>query len=136
MSSIKTTLEGSVRYRGAEGQLGFLLHRISGLGTILFLTIHILDTSLVYFFPSLYNHAMAIYRSVPFMLGEIVLVFMVLFHGANGVRIALFDLFPHWWKETRQKRSIYWVLGLAVLLWLPAAYLMGRKLIQHTILGG
>jgi succinate dehydrogenase/fumarate reductase cytochrome b subunit len=65
-----------------------------------------------------------------------VLVFMVLFHGANGVRIALFDLFPHWWKESRQKRSIYWVLGLAILMWLPAAYLMGRNLIEHTVLGG
>jgi succinate dehydrogenase / fumarate reductase, cytochrome b subunit len=136
MSALKATLEGSLRYRGREGQLSFILHRLSGLGTLLFLIVHILDTSTVYFFPSLYEHAMAIYRSTPFLLGEIVLVFLVLFHGTNGLRIALFDLFPHLWQARPARRSVGWVLGVAFLLWLPAAYLMGRSLIVHNFSGG
>src|SRR3970040_773362 len=116
MMSLRVPLEGSLRYRGQEGQWAYLLHRITGLGTLLFLTVHILDTSTVYFFPSLYAHAIAIYRSTPFMLGEIVLVFCVLYHGTNGLRLALFDLYPNLWTEARQRSAFRWVLGAAILL--------------------
>lgn len=132
MSSLKTTVDGSVRYRGREGQWSFLLHRITGLGTLLFLTIHILDTATVYFFPSLYDHAMAIYQSTPFMIGEIALVFSVLYHGANGLRIALFDLYPHFWQEEPQRRGFYITLVVTIALWLPAVFLMGRNLLVHN----
>ena len=91
VENFKTTLSGYVRYRG-QGHYVFLLHRITGLGTLLFLAIHILDTAVVYFAPAFYADAIAIYRSTPFMLGEIALVFCVIFHGANGLRIAYFDL--------------------------------------------
>lgn len=136
MSSVRATLDGSLRYRGKEGQLSFLLHRLSGLGTLLFLTIHILDTATVYFFPHLYEHAIAIYRSTPFMLGEIVLVFLVVFHGANGLRIALMDFFPQLWRPAPERRSVAWVLAISILLWLPAAYWMGRSLVLHNFSGG
>ncbi len=136
MSTLKATLSGSVRYRGREGQLSFILHRLTGLGTLLFLTIHILDTATVYFAPSLYDHAIAIYQSTPFMIGEIFLVFSVLFHGANGIRIALFDLFPHFWRESSQRKAFYVTLTIAILLWLPAAFIMGRNLVLNNFMGG
>ena len=132
MSSLKTTVQGSLQYRGREGQWAFILHRLTGIGTLLFLAIHILDTATVYFMPSLYDHAIALYRSTPFMLGEIALVFSVLFHGVNGLRIALFDLYPNLWIERTQRQSFYATLTLAVLLWLPAAYLMGRNLLIYN----
>jgi succinate dehydrogenase / fumarate reductase cytochrome b subunit len=69
------------------------------------------------------------------MLGEIFLVFFVLYHGTNGLRIALFDLLPRLWTEERQRRAFAWVLGISLLLWLPAAYWMGRNLILVTFLG-
>ena len=37
------------RYRGRFGQLDWVLRRIAGLGVILFLVIHVLDTGSVYF---------------------------------------------------------------------------------------
>src|SRR5450759_5773006 len=89
MSTLKTTLAGYARYQGREGHLGFLLHRITGLGTLLFLAIHILDSSLVYFNPTLYMEGIAIYRSTLFGVGEVILVFCVFYHGVNGLRIAL-----------------------------------------------
>jgi succinate dehydrogenase / fumarate reductase cytochrome b subunit len=136
MSTLRVPLEGSLTYRGREGQWAYLLHRITGLGTLLFLTIHILDTSTVYFFPSLYQHAIDIYRSTPFMLGEILLVFCVLYHGVNGLRVAVFDLKPQWWEASRQRTAFWWVLALSLLLWLPAAVIMGRSLILHNFGGG
>jgi len=133
MSTLKVPLEGSLTYRGREGQWAYLLHRLTGLGTLLFLTIHILDTSTVYFLPDLYEHAIAIYRLTPFMLGEIVLVFCVLYHGVNGLRVALFDLRPELWSEARQRSSFWWTIALSLAFWLPAAYLMGRAIVEHNL---
>ena len=132
MSSIKTTMGGYVRYRGREGQLSFLLHRLTGLGVLLFLAIHILDTATVYFFPSLYEHAIAIYRTTIFGIGEIGLVFAVLFHGANGIRIAIFDWFPHLWTIERQRKAATATLIVAIILWLPLTYVMVRNILIHN----
>jgi len=132
MSSIKTTMGGYVRYRGREGQLSFLLHRLTGLGVLLFLAIHILDTATVYFFPSLYEHAIAIYRTTIFGIGEIGLVFAVLFHGANGIRIAIFDWFPHLWTIERQRKAATATLIVAIILWLPLTFVMVRNILIHN----
>src|SRR3990172_3439538 len=95
MDTLQTNVAGLATYRGREGQISFILHRLTGLGTLLFLSLHILDTATVYFIPSLYEHAIDLYRSTPFMLGEIILVFSIIYHGVNGAPMAIFDLlFP------------------------------------------
>jgi succinate dehydrogenase / fumarate reductase cytochrome b subunit len=133
MESIRTSIHGFTRYRFRSGQLSFILHRLTGLGTLLFLSIHILDTSTVYFFPQLYEHAIAIYRSTLMMLGEIVLVFCVIYHGVNGARIAIFDLFsPRGWQTEPQQKTALATLVVAVVLWLPAAFMMARSMIIHN----
>ncbi len=132
MSALRTALDGYVRYRGREGQTSFLLHRITGLGVVLFLGIHILDTATVYFFPSLYPHAMALYGATPFMLGEIVLVFCVIYHGANGLRLALSDWFPKLWKIRTERSWALLTFVLAVILWAPAAGIMGYNLLKYN----
>jgi len=131
--NIKTSIGGFIGYRGRVGQLSFILHRLTGLGTLFFLAIHILDTSTFYFYPSLYSHAIAIYRSTPFMILEIFLVFCVIYHGVNGARIALFDLFsPKRWRTGLHSRSALFTLALALVLWLPAAFLMTRSLLVNN----
>lgn len=133
MNKISLIVNGFTHYRGGVGQLSFLLHRLTGLGTLLFLTVHILDTSTVYFFPSLYAEAIALYRSTPFLILEIILVFSVIYHGLNGARIAIFDLFlVNKWQITSARRSALWTLVIAVILWLPAAFLMGRSLLINN----
>lgn len=133
MENLKLTFNGLARYRGQSGHLSFILHRLTGLGTLLFLTVHILDTSTVYFFPSLYEHAINLYRSTPFIIGEIFLVFSVIYHGVNGARIAIFDLWsPQFWESRSQTKTAIWTLIIAILLWMPAAYFMGRNLLIHN----
>ena len=133
LQSVRATVNGLAGYRFRSGQVSFVLHRLTGLGTLLFLSVHILDTSTVYFFPQLYEHAIAIYRTTPMMLGEIVLVFCVIYHGVNGARIALFDLFsPRGWSTKPQQKTALATLVVAILLWLPAAFVMGRSLIVNN----
>ncbi|MEK6587881.1 MAG: hypothetical protein AABY97_03460, partial [Chloroflexota bacterium] len=133
MSTLNHTFQGVLRYRGGEHQLSYLGHRISGLGTLLFLTIHILDTSTVYFFPNLYEHAINIYRSTPMMLGEMVLVVGVIAHGVNGLRIALSDFFPTWWQQRPQRTALWIVVAVSAALSVPALFFMGRSLYLNNI---
>lgn len=133
MSTLKNTLTGYASYRGREGQLSFLLHRITGLGTILFLTIHIIDIALVYLSPEGFLDVLKLYQSTLFGVGEIILVFCVFYHGINGLRIAYFDMVkPHLWAYQNHKKSVGFTLALSLVLWLPAAFWMGRSLLIHN----
>lgn len=133
IASLRTTLTGYLRYRGREGHYTFLMHRFTGLGTLLFLIIHILDTATVYFFPPLYEHAIAIYRSTPFMIGEVGLLFSVFFHGVNGLRIIYVDMFkPSKWTIYAQRNAARWTLAVSVIIWLPAAAMMLRSMLRYN----
>lgn len=133
MSTLNHTFQGVLRYRGGEHQLSYLGHRISGLATLFFLTIHILDTATVYFFPDLYQDAINIYRSTPMMLGEMVLVVAVIAHGVNGLRIALSDFFPDWWQQRPQRTAFWIVVVVSTVLSGAAVFFMGRSLYLNNI---
>lgn len=132
MASLRTTLAGYINYRGREGHYSFLLHRLTGLGTLLFLTIHIVDTATVYWMPELYDHAIALYRLPIFMIGEMGLVFSVIYHGVNGLRIIYQDMVkPSSWTIHTQRRAAWITLVVSVVIWLPAAFIMARSLLAH-----
>jgi succinate dehydrogenase / fumarate reductase, cytochrome b subunit len=132
-SSLKTTLQGYVGYRGREGQWSFLLHRFTGLGVLLFLAIHIIDTSFVYFAPHLYDEVIHLYRTTLFGIGELGLVFSVFFHGINGLRIAYLDMFqPTGWTIERERRSAVIALVVTLILFVPSAIWMTRNLLIHN----
>jgi succinate dehydrogenase / fumarate reductase, cytochrome b subunit len=138
-SSLKTTLKGYVGYRGREGQWSFLLHRITGLGVLLFLLIHIVDTSFVFFVPHLYADVINLYRSTLFGIGEIGLVFCLFFHGVNGIRIAYLDIFkPTDWTAESERRSAVIALVVTLVLFVPSAIFMVRSMLIHNfgLLGG
>jgi len=84
MTMLNATLEGGLRYRGREGQWAYVFNRVSGLATLLFLTLHILDTATVYFIPQGYETFVDIYRSTPVMISEIMLVAAVLYLGLTA----------------------------------------------------
>lgn len=129
LTNIRKTLGTYLSYRGREGHLSFLLHRITGLGTLLFLTIHILDMASFYWNPGFFQNALALYRTWPFQLLEIALVFSVFFHGANGIRLALVDMFmPQKWTIPAQRNAVRWTIAITLILWLPAALIMGVRI--------
>ena len=132
-SAIRTTLTGYTAYKGREGQYAFMLHRLTGLGTLLFLIIHILDTATVYYYPSLYQHAIELYRHPLFMLGEIALVFSVIYHGVNGLRIAILDLWaPKKWTINFSRNTVRGTLLISLLLWAPAGAWMFYNMLKHS----
>jgi succinate dehydrogenase / fumarate reductase, cytochrome b subunit len=121
------TLTETLRYRGAIGQWSWVLHRVSGLGVVLFLFIHIIDTSWSVFYPGLYEEAIATYQTPLFTIGEFILVACVIYHAYNGLRIAVFDFRPHLWRH--QGQAAYVVIGVTLLTLVPVfALMMGHVL--------
>lgn len=109
-------------YRGRVGQGAFILHRVAGMGVLLFLALHIFDIFLIAFGPEVYNSLLFIYKGhIPRLL-EVALAFGLLFHGLNGLRIIVQDFFP---PVMRYHHTLYWIqFVLFTLLFIPAAIFM------------
>ncbi len=129
MSSLALTLKETLRYRGAIGQWSWVLHRISGLGVLLFFVIHIVDTSWSVFYPNLYEKAIAIYQTPLFTIGEFALVAAVVYHAYNGLRIVILDYKPQWWYY--QQRAAIWVLIASAVTLLPVFVLMLTHVLHY-----
>ena len=107
-------------YRGQSGMWSWLLHRITGLGILLFLLIHIVDISLLNFGPDVYNEGIALFGTPIVRLLSLALIAAVFYHAFNGVRVMLID-FNSW--GPRYQRIMFWaVLALTVVCFLPLAY--------------
>lgn len=129
MNSLVLTVTETMRYRGDLGQLSWVLHRVTGLGVVLFLTLHVIDTSWAVFYPALYEEAIAAYQSPLFTIGEFGLIACVVYHAYNGLRIIIFDYNPRWWKH--QKQAALGVLALTALTLVPVFALMVAEVLDH-----
>lgn len=129
MSSLVLTLRETLRYRGSIGQWSWVLHRITGLGVVFFLILHVVDTSWAAFYPGLYEKAIAAYQSPLFTIGEFFLVACVVYHALNGLRISIMDSKPELWKH--QERAAYAVLAGTVILLVPVFIVMGIHVARH-----
>lgn len=81
-------------YKGKSGQWSFVAHRVTGFLVFMFLLLHIVDVSLVNIDPELYDTVHALYGNILLRLFECGLLFALLFHSMNGLRIVLVDFFP------------------------------------------
>lgn len=115
-----------ILYKGGEGMWSFILHRGSGLAVLGFLFLHILDTSLVGLGAKHYNQFVNVYKTALFRPLEILLMFFVIYHSFNGLRVVLIDF---WDKGSRYERQLAAAqMIITLLLFLPAAFFMGRPL--------
>lgn len=106
-------------YRGQSGQWSWLLHRITGLGVLLFLLVHIVDITLLGFGPKVYNDAIAIFSLWPIRIVSLALIASVLYHAFNGIRIILVDFWAAGYKYQKQMFAI--VMAVTILSFVPMA---------------
>ena len=121
----KKTFKGEDKmYRGQSGMWLWILHRLTGVGILGFLFLHIADTYLIGLGSKYYNELVFLYHLPPFRVIEVLLVGAVLFHACNGLRIILLDF---WESAIKYQRQLYYAtLILFVITWLPAAFMMLR----------
>ncbi|WP_236023014.1 succinate dehydrogenase, cytochrome b556 subunit [Dictyobacter formicarum] len=109
-------------YKGQSGMWSWLLHRITGLGILLFLFIHIVDVSMLGFGPEVYNQSVTLFDYWIVRLLSLALVGAVLYHAFNGIRIMAIDF---WRKGSRYQRVMFWiVLAATIIVFIPMAYVI------------
>ena len=99
-------------YRGQSGQWSWLLHRITGLGVLLFLLVHIVDITLLGFGPNVYNDAVAVFSTPVIRVVSVALIGSLVFHSFNGIRIILIDFWPAGYKFQQQMFTIVLLLTI------------------------
>lgn len=125
VKNIISSVSGYIHYKGGVAHLSFVMHRVSGLGTLAFLSMHILLESTAQFAPHLYDKLNSGLRNPIALLFEVLMAFHVIFHGVNGYRIAYFDLFhPNYWTPPAAPQSARAVWIVSFALWLPAFAIM------------
>jgi len=80
-------------YRWKEGMLAWVLHRLTGLGLVLFLILHIWEMHELSEGPEAFNKVIATFDTPYIKIGEVLLLGAVLYHAFNGVRVVLVDFF-------------------------------------------
>ena len=122
MASI-ANLFRSVTYRGREGQIAWMLHRITGLGVFFFLALHIIDIFLMSFGPDTFEALLFIYHKFIFKLSIVFGLYLgALYHGLNGMRVVIIDL----WPDLGKKQAMLWRIQMVVfaVLYIPSAIIM------------
>jgi succinate dehydrogenase cytochrome b subunit len=118
-----TNLFRAVTYRGKEGHIAWMLHRITGLGVFFFLALHILDIFLMSFGPDIFNPLLFFYHQFLFKLSIVFGLYLgLLYHGLNGMRVVIIDF----WPSLSSKQAVLWRGQMVVFLiiYVPSAIIM------------
>jgi len=108
-------LAAALRYKGQGPMLTYILHRIGGLGMVIFVTVHILASflggDLGKFLNTVYEH----------WAFQLFIFFCALFHGINGLRITILDLWPKLLEYQHEAIWVEWavfipIYGVAVIV--------------------
>jgi len=111
----------ALRYRGRQGMLSWTLHRLTGLGIVLFVGMHVVAAFFLQQFGDPVATAVtAAYESWP---TQLFVYFCVLYHALNGARLALMDLFPRLLRFQNELVWLQWAVFAPAYL-LPAFFLI------------
>ena len=122
MAAIASIFQAAT-YRGREGQIAWMLHRITGVGVFLFLAMHITNIFLMSFPSHVFDSVLFFYHSVLFKLLSIFGLYLgVLYHALNGIRVMIVDFWPG---AGRYQASLWRVqMVVFVLAFVPSAATM------------
>lgn len=109
-------------YQVSWSQLAWFGHRASGLGVLLYLFMHVVETSTVLLGPDVYNVAVGLFRNLPARLGEILLMAALVYHALNGLRVIAMDFWPR--LTTYYRPLTYGVIVATVAAMIPLGIIM------------
>jgi succinate dehydrogenase / fumarate reductase, cytochrome b subunit len=92
---------------GELGRAAFIAHRLTGFAIFAFLSLHILDVGLYSISHRLYDDVQRLYGSAPLRVFECGLLFAILFHTGNGLRLLAVDLFT---TSAARARQLLWIV--------------------------
>jgi succinate dehydrogenase / fumarate reductase, cytochrome b subunit len=134
LAPLVNTVRESIRYRGKEGHWSWVLHRVTGLGLVLFMILHIFGMGMIAFNPPLHDAMIELYKTPLFSIGELALAFSLVFHAINGTRIAILELKPELWNQQQKLTRLSLIITLAISV--PMLSIMAYKSISHFLTHG
>lgn len=96
----------------APGQLAFVLHRITGLGLVFYLYLHLAVLSLLARGPEAWDRFIDLAKTTPILILDVVLIFGLLFHALNGLRLTLVSLNM----GVRRQTALFWGAALVTVV--------------------
>jgi succinate dehydrogenase / fumarate reductase, cytochrome b subunit len=109
-----------LKYQGGGPMLAWMLHRVSGVGIVVFVSLHVVAS---FFMQQMGNPDWAIWVNTVYesWIFQIFVVFFVIFHALNGLRILALDLWPQFLEYQREALWVQMavftpVYGLTVLI--------------------
>ncbi|HET7487560.1 MAG TPA: succinate dehydrogenase, cytochrome b556 subunit [Acidimicrobiales bacterium] len=114
-------------YKGRSGQWAFVVHRITGFLVFFFLLLHIVDVSLITR-PWLYDEVHELYGNVLLRLFEVGLLFGLVYHSLNGLRIVMLDFFPG--AVRNEKRLLSGVVFLTIVLTVVGGFVIMKPFLD------
>jgi succinate dehydrogenase / fumarate reductase cytochrome b subunit len=116
-----------LKYRGGGPMWAWVLHRVTGLALVLLVGIHVFASFFMQQTGSDFATSLnIIYESWIF---QILVVFIVIFHGLNGLRISILDIWPKYQMFQREALWLQW------LVFIPLYGLTVFIIIQRAISG-
>ncbi len=101
--------------------LAFALNRLTAVGLTVYLFLHLAVLSLLVRGPESWDSFVALAKNPLFLLLDVVLLFGVVYHMANGIRVALVGMgIGH----PRHKTLFYVLVGIALVLFVVGAVLI------------
>ena len=97
------------------GHVAFVGNRVTGLGLVFYLYLHLGVLSMLLFGERAWNDFLRLATSTIFLLLDVLLLFGLLYHGLNGLRVALVGM----GYAPNSHRALWWagaVIGSVVLL--------------------
>lgn len=107
----RETRSSAAWYKVRTGMFAWILHRITGIGLVLYLIIHVWGLRALSNREA-FNALITKYHSPIFKLGEFLLLAGVVYHAMNGLRIVLIDFLgwaPH-------QKKLFWTLGAVTVV--------------------
>ena len=122
----RVTLFQALAYRGGQPMIAWLLHRISGIGIVFFVSMHVIAAFLLYSVGGvtgeITNALTTFYELLPM---QVFMLFAVIYHALNGARIVILDMWPSLMRFNREAMWVEWALFLPMFLIPAALMLMG-----------
>lgn len=117
---------------GVERYL-YTLHRISGLGILVFFLIHIFESSMRMYGPSVWERTMNSLDNPIFKIGEFLVIAAFAFHALNGLRLVFIEfgaavgpaeepIYPYKTSLNKQRPLMLVMMVLAALFILAGGY--------------
>ncbi len=103
------------------GAWAFAFNRLTGIGLTLYLLLHFGVLTLLFLGEAQWDAFIALARSPLFLALDVVLIFGILYHGLNGIRVALVGMGI----AVRWQKALFWgLMALGALLLAVSGWLV------------